>query len=136
MFLPTTTAALRAAIMASPVLLAGCGRFYGTASEVTVAPAQGCMVVDAYAHCAWLGLLGTNGCEQTLTLLPVEDVEPAVVLPGDSFDLDNVVPYAEMQTDDAYCSTDVVVHAVLGDVALTLSFDVERVNRGLRLPCD
>ncbi len=124
------------AALACSVFLVGCGCFYGMASEVAVSPGQECLEVSAYAHCAWLGLLGTNLCDETLTLLPVEDVPRVEVLPGDSFELDDVVPYADMDTDDRYCSTDVVVHAVLGEVPLTFTFDVDRVNRGLRLPCD
>ncbi len=136
--MPHTTRpiAKAAAILSAAVFISGCGCFYGTASEVEVSPAQDCLEVSAYAHCAWLGLLGTNGCDEPLTLLPVEDVEPVEVLPGDSFELDDVTPYADMLTDDAYCSTDAVVHAELGDATLTLSFDVDRVNRGLRLPCE
>jgi len=129
-------AAVRSAIVVPLVFLWGCGCFYGVASEVILSPAHECVEVVAYAHCAWLGLLGTNLCDETLTLLAVEDAPPVEVLPGDSFDLDNVVPYAVMETDDAYCSTEVAVYAHLGEAPLTLSFDVERVNRGLRLPCD
>lgn len=39
-------------------------------------------------------------------------------------------------TDDAYCLTWVEVEADLGGRELTITFEVERINRGLRLPCD
>ncbi len=125
-----------AAYLALPALLAGCGCFYGTASEVTVDPPTDCLEIHAAGLCARLAMSGTNGCEETLTVLPVEDVEPVEVLPGETFDLDDVTPYADMETDNRYCSTDAVVRAELGDEELTFSFDVERINRGLRLPCD
>lgn len=114
----------------------GCGCFYGAASELTVEPAQACLDLEASASCAWLGLVGSNDCEDVLGLLPVDGAAPFEVLPGETFTLDDITPYAEMVTDDRDCVIDVVVHAELGDQALTLGFDVERVNRGLRLPCD
>jgi hypothetical protein len=119
-----------------PTFLLGCGCSWGTATEVTVWPDHECMQVDAYAHCAWLELHGTNDCEDTLTIRPVDDVEPVEVPPGESFAIDNIVPYADMETDDEHCNTDVVVRADLGDEAVTFSFVVTRINRGLRMPCD
>jgi hypothetical protein len=126
---------LAVAAAAVPVALLGCGCSYGTATAVTITPDRECLQIDAYAHCAWLDLLGTNDCEDPLIILPVDDVEPVEVLPGESFEID-VHPYADMETDDAYCVTDVVVAAELGGDALTFRFEVDRINRGLRMPCD
>ncbi len=126
---------LLVAAAAAPVILLGCGCSYGTATAVTITPDRECLQIDAYAHCAWLDLLGTNDCEDPLIILPVDDVEPVEVLPGESFEID-VHPYADMETDDEYCTTDVEVAAELGEQKLRFRFEVERINRGLRLPCD
>lgn len=122
--------------LALPVAALGCGCFYGEATEVDVFPETECLDLHANGACAWLGLGGTNHCEDIFTLTPLEEGEVITVGPEESFELKDVTPYADMETDDAYCVTWVEVEAELGGRELAITFEVERINRGLRLPCD
>ena len=117
-------------------VMTGCGCYYGTATAVTIQPATDCLDIHGTGSCAWLELSGTNHCEEELVFTPSDDSPLVQVAPGESFAMDDVTPYADMTTDDEYCYTDVVVEAQLGDEEVTIFFVVERINRGLRAPCD
>ncbi len=117
-------------------VMMGCGCYYGEAGPVTIQPATDCLDIVGTGSCAWLEMSGTNGCEEELVFTPDDDSPVVRVAPGGSFAMDDVTPYADMETDDAYCYTDVVVEAQLGDDEVTIFFVVERINRGLRAPCD
>jgi len=122
--------------LAAGPLLSGCGCSYGTATEVTVAPDPGCIEVGAAGLCSRIELSGVNHCEDILTFIPLDESPLIEVYPEVSFEIGDVPSYADMETDDEYCSTDVTIDALLGDEDITFTFAVERINRGLRLPCD